>query len=103
MKNPVRGIQLREVLAKQKQDPEFRLFYERARALRHIARLIRMARTKAGLTQEQLARKIGTSQSVVARLESASNTRIPSLNLLERIATAFKARLSISFEYPKAA
>jgi transcriptional regulator with XRE-family HTH domain len=62
-----------------------------------------MARIRAGLTQGDLAKKVGTSQSVVARLESSINTRIPSLNLLERIATAFKARLSISFEYPKAA
>ncbi len=103
MKKPIRGVSLREVLEEEKKDPEFRFYYERARALRHVARLIQMARAKAGLTQADLAKKIGTSQSVVARLESASNTRIPSLNLLERIAAAFKARLSISFEYPKAA
>lgn len=103
MKRRSRGVPLKRVLDKEKQDPEFRFYYERARALRQVARLIRMARTKAGVTQAELAKKIGTSQSVVARLESASNTRIPSLNLLERIAAAFKARLSISFEYSKAA
>jgi DNA-binding XRE family transcriptional regulator len=103
MKKKYRGIPLRDVLKDEMQDPEFRFYFERARALRHIARLIRMARIRAGLTQGDLAKKVGTSQSVVARLESSINTRIPSLNLLERIATAFKARLSISFEYPKAA
>ena len=103
MKHKPTGTPLKKVLAEEMKDPEFRFYFERAKAVRSIAQLIRTAREKAGLTQAALAKKIGSSQSVIARLESANNTRIPSLNLLERIATVFRARLSISFEYPRAA
>jgi len=54
------------------------------------------ARAQAGLTQEQLARRMHTTQAVIARLESG---RIkPSTRTLERLATATGLRLRISFE-----
>jgi ribosome-binding protein aMBF1 (putative translation factor) len=53
-------------------------------------------RNRAGLTQQQLARKMGTTQPVVARLESG---RIrPSMRTLERLAKATGSRLLINFE-----
>lgn len=54
------------------------------------------ARNRAGLTQQQLARKMGTTQPVVARLESG-RTR-PSMRTLERVAKATGSRLQIRFE-----
>jgi transcriptional regulator with XRE-family HTH domain len=57
-------------------------------------------RNRAGLTQEQLARKMGTTQPVVARLESG-RTR-PSMRTLARLAEATGSRLLIRFE-PRAA
>ncbi|MGH2608432.1 MAG: helix-turn-helix domain-containing protein [Tepidiformaceae bacterium] len=54
------------------------------------------ARSRAGLTQEELARKMGTTQPVVARLESG-RTR-PSLRTLERLAAATGSRLLVSFK-----
>jgi transcriptional regulator with XRE-family HTH domain len=59
------------------------------------ATLIR-ARSEAGLTQEQLAEKMGTTQSVIARLESGRTN--PSAKTLERLARATGTRLRISFE-----
>jgi len=53
---------------------------------------------RAGLTQEQLARKMGTTQPVVARLESGRASR--SMRTLERLAKATGSRLAISFEPP---
>ena len=53
------------------------------------------ARSRAGLTQEELARRMGTTQPVVARLESG-RTR-PSFRTLERLALATGSQLSISF------
>jgi transcriptional regulator with XRE-family HTH domain len=61
-----------------------------------LARAVIDARVTAGLTQEQLARRMDTTQSVVARLESG-RTR-PSTQTLERLAAATGTRLKISFE-----
>ncbi len=96
-------ITFKDVLKKEMKNTEFRFYFERERAISEIARLIREARLKADLTQSELARKAKTSQTVIARLESGSDQRTPSLDLLERIASALKARLMVSFEYLKAA
>jgi transcriptional regulator with XRE-family HTH domain len=52
------------------------------------------ARLKKGLTQAVLAKKIGTRQSAVARLESGNYN--PSMAFLERVASALDARLEVS-------
>ena len=54
------------------------------------------ARTRAGLTQEQVARRMKTTQGVIARLESGGSK--PSTRTLERFAQATGSRLKISFE-----
>jgi len=58
-----------------------------------LARLVYELRTNAGLTQRQLADRMGTTQSVVSRLEQAG--RLPTLELLGRIATATGADLRL--------
>ena len=54
------------------------------------------ARTRAGLTQEQVAQRMRTTQAVVARLESGGSK--PSTRTLERFAQATGSRLKITFE-----
>lgn len=61
-----------------------------------LARAVINARVTAGLTQEQLAQRMNTTQSVIARLESG-RTR-PSTQTLERLAAATGTRLRITFE-----
>jgi ribosome-binding protein aMBF1 (putative translation factor) len=61
-----------------------------------IACEILAMRTKAGLTQKQLADKIGTRQSVIARLEDADYDS-HSLKMLQRIADGLGKRLAIRF------
>ena len=61
-----------------------------------IARMIYDARSKAGLTQKELAKLVGTTQSVIARLEDADYEG-HSLNMLNRIATALNKRVDIRF------
>jgi len=51
-------------------DPEYQEAYEALGLEFELARSVIEARTRAGLTQEQLARRMGTTQSVIARLES---------------------------------
>lgn len=57
---------------------------------------IRAARTKTGLTQQQLAERAGTTQSAVARLEAGK--RSPSLATLERLFGAMNLRLNLTTE-----
>ncbi len=70
-----------------------------ARTLQQIdlALLVREMREGAGLTQVELAKLIGTTQSVIARLEDAEY-RGHSLSMLERIATACGVNLRLHAE-----
>jgi ribosome-binding protein aMBF1 (putative translation factor) len=54
------------------------------------------ARTRAGLTQEQVAHRMKTTQAVIARLEGGGSR--PSTRTLERYAEATGSRLRITFE-----
>lgn len=60
-----------------------------------VAELIR-ARTAAGLTQQQVAERMQTTQPAIARLESGG--RVPSTRTLQRYAKAIGHRLRISLE-----
>jgi len=69
---------------------------EEARANDEIARKIRELRTAAGLTQAQLGKLIGTTASVVCRLEDADYEG-HSLAMLRRIGAALNQRVQIRF------
>ena len=75
---------------------EYRKAHEELAPEFALARAVINARVMAGLTQEQLAQRMDTTQSVLARLESG-RTR-PSTQTLERLAVATGTRLQISFE-----
>jgi ribosome-binding protein aMBF1 (putative translation factor) len=77
-------------------DKNYRKAYKELAPEYAVARAVIEARVTAGLTQEQLARRMETTQSVIARLESGRTK--PSTQTLERLATATKTRLKISFE-----
>jgi len=70
--------------------------YEREELNADIARTIYDLRTKAGLSQRELAKLIGTSASAICRLEDADYEG-HSLNMLKRIADALGQRLQIRF------
>ena len=53
------------------------------------------ARASAGITQAQVAERIGTTQSVIARLESGSGKHSPSLSTLRKYAHALGCRLEL--------
>jgi transcriptional regulator with XRE-family HTH domain len=77
-------------------NPEYRKAHEELAPEFHLARAVIQARVLAGFTQEQLAQRMGTTQSVIARLESGRSR--PSTQTLERLAAATKTRLTIRFE-----
>ncbi len=71
------------------QNPEFRAAYEALEPAYQLARL----RIQRGLSQEQLAEKVGTKQPSIARLESGRST--PNLDFLRRVAAALDAQVEI--------
>jgi ribosome-binding protein aMBF1 (putative translation factor) len=103
MKAKRKRIPLKDALKRELKDREFNVYFQKERAISEIAQLVRDARLRAGITQAELAKRAQSSQVVIARLESGSDGRIPSLELLERIANALKAKLLVRFEYRKVA
>jgi len=78
-------------------NPELRGAYQELVFRDEVAMEVRRLRKSAGLTQQELAEKIGTTQSVISRLEGRKDTRIPTLDLLFRIANACNKFLEIRF------
>ena len=76
--------------------PEQLKILEEARADDEIARKIFALRARAGLTQTQLGKLIGTTASVICRLEDADYDG-HSLAMLRRIAAALNQRVEIRF------
>ena len=76
-------------------EPKYRKAYKALEEEFALASTVIDVRNRAGLTQHELARKMGTTQPVVARLESGRSR--PSMRTLERLAKATGSRLVISF------
>ena len=79
-------------------NPEFRHEYEKADAEFQLVEALVTARTKANLSQAEVARRVGTTQSAIARLEGGGVT--PSLSTLRRYAEATGMRLEINLVQP---
>ena len=92
----VQVTKLKTLHEKWMQDPEYRGAYDALEGEYALAGAITAARGKAGLTQEEVAQRMHTTQSNIARLESGRTT--PSTRTLEKFAQAVGARLKISFE-----
>lgn len=79
--------------AKAMEDQFFRRQYEKSMNMEEISKKFKAARKERGLTQEEVARRAGTTQSAVSRFESAS--RGASINLLARLAKALGSRVEL--------
>jgi len=77
------------------EDRELREIYEEEKVNYQAALAIRKAREAAGLTQAELAKKVGTTQSAISRLEDADYEG-HTIKMLERIAEGLKRRVVIS-------
>ena len=78
------------------QDPAYREAYDALEEEFSLVQALIEARVRAGLTQAELAARMETSQSAVARLESGRVK--PSARTLERFAKATGTRLNIRFD-----
>lgn len=88
-------IPVEESFKQWKKDPKYIAAYDALEKEFAIASAMIKARADADMTQEQVARAMGTTQAVIARLESGKV--LPSTRTLERFVKATKTRLRISF------
>lgn len=89
-------IPAKQVFAAWRKDPAYREAYEALEDEFALAAQVIEARARAGLTQAELAERMGTSQSAIARLESGAAR--PSVATLEKLAKATGSRLRIALE-----
>ena len=93
MKKKKASIPLDEVFSKSEKDPKWAAAYENAGIEVRMAIQIAKARGKARLTQGQLAKAIGTTQSVISRIERADQNL--TLETLSKIADALHSDLVV--------
>lgn len=84
-----------KVFAEWRKDPAYVAAYEALEEEFVFASAVIGARARAGLTQEELAERMGTSQSAIARLESGRSR--PSTTTLAKLAAATGTKLRVSF------
>jgi DNA-binding XRE family transcriptional regulator len=77
-------------------DPEFKAHYQEERQALKLAMKIAKLREKKGLSQQQLAKLMGTSQQAVSRIESGEYEGF-TLKTLEKIAEATGTKVKIEF------
>ncbi|WP_430439712.1 helix-turn-helix domain-containing protein [Shinella sp.] len=85
---------LADLKKKLSSNPEFREEYEKADAEFQLIEALVSARTRANLSQAEVARRVGTTQSAIARLEGGGVS--PSIATLRRYAAATGAKLEIN-------
>ena len=76
-------------------DPKIKAEYDKLKPEYALISALIGARSKKKLTQKDLARKMGTKQSVISRLESGRAN--PSFEFLKRLARALDSDLKIKF------
>lgn len=89
-------IPIDETIQEWRKDPEYIAEFEALDEEFALVRALLQARTNAHLTQEELAKKMETSQAAIARLETGK--RMPSTRTLQKFAKATGTKLKVIFE-----
>lgn len=90
------GAVLSDHIKESLKDPEFRAEYERLAPYEELARIVLMRRAALGLTQAELADRMGTTASAVSRIESGQHAT--NAQTLKKLADAFGVRAVFGFE-----
>lgn len=87
-------VPFEKVLNEALKNPEWKKAYDALEVEFSIIEQVIRKRLEKGLTQKQLADKIGTKQSAIARLEGGTTN--PSVAFLEKVSKALGSKLQIS-------
>ena len=93
--NKRRIYTFQEDLAKRLKNPKFRKEWEDSEAEFQLSCRLIEARLKKKMSQQDLAKKVKTSQAAISRIEGMNGN--PSLAFLKRIAAALDTKLVVSF------
>jgi ribosome-binding protein aMBF1 (putative translation factor) len=95
------GMTVEESIAtKRAEDPEYRRLNDFYRPMRDLATAVILRRGALGMTQEELARRMGTTASSISRIESGQHRTRP--DTLKRLAEALGGTAVMGFEFPAA-
>lgn len=78
------------------QNPRYRAERQRLAEFESVARSVVMRRAELGLSQQEVARRMGTSHSVISRIESGQHAT--TVKTLKRLADALESSLVVEFE-----
>ncbi len=97
----MRGRTLKDYIADQMKNPEFKKAWDDLDPEFQILKAMIKAREKSGISQAELARRLGTKQSVVSRLERGAFSKA-SLETIKKVANALDMRLELKLHHKKA-
>lgn len=86
----------KSIFDKKMENPKFKAVYEQVSTQMNIGEQIAQLRHKAKMSQLELAKKVSTSRTAIARYESGDYNRY-NVGTLSRIARALHKKLKISF------
>lgn len=79
------------------EDPEYRAAIDRLEPFEQLARVVIMRRAALGLSQRELAKRMGTTASVISRIESGQHRT--STETIRRLALALDGRAVVGFDF----
>jgi ribosome-binding protein aMBF1 (putative translation factor) len=85
-----------EGMTRRSRNPAYQKRLHELAPYERVARMVIARRMAAGLTQQQLAERVGTSHSVISRIESGQHAT--SVTTLARLADAFETHLVVGFD-----
>jgi len=97
----MRGRTLKEYIAEQMKDPAFKKAWDDLDPEFQVLKAMIRAREKSGVSQAELARRVGTKQSVISRLERGAFSKA-TLETIKKVADALDMRVEIKLRHKKA-
>jgi DNA-binding XRE family transcriptional regulator len=91
----MKDTSLNDYLKEQLKDPDFKKEWEKNEAAYQVTRALIKARLEDKISQRELAKRAGTTQAVISRIENMNVS--PSIGLLQRIAGSLGRKLEIRF------
>jgi ribosome-binding protein aMBF1 (putative translation factor) len=98
--SPVGGTVSAGIESERRESAAFRAEYDRLAGFEQLARIVIMRRAELELSQEQLADRMGTTASVISRIESGQHTA--SAKTLKRLGEALGGHAVIGFDFGSA-